>query len=73
MQVIDQTVRVFLRFLGGVEMMVLLVSHNKYVCILFIVNFKIADKHSYHNFMLSLQETTQHVSYMYTKVKVLSM
>ena len=70
MQVIDQTVRVFLRFLGGVEMMVLLVSHNKYVCIL---NFKIADKHSYHNFMLSLQETTQHVSYMYTKVKVLSM
>jgi len=59
---IDQTVTVFLGFLGAWKMMVLLFSSYKYVCILFNVNFKIVYKYSYHNFMLSLQEMTQHMS-----------
>ena len=41
--------------------MVLLVSFYKCVCVVFYAHSKIVFQYIYHNVMLSLQETTQHM------------
>ena len=59
LRAIDQSIRVFLEFLRGMENDG---AVSFYVCIMFNVNFKIVYKYSYHDFMLSLQEMTQNMS-----------